>query len=265
MAKVDVDGVALYWEEGGAGDPLLLIQGLGFSADMWFRITPALEERYRVIRYDARGIGRSDVPPGPYPIALMASDAMAVLDAAGVDSAHVFGASLGGIVAQEVALSYPDRTTSLTLCCTHAPPATIWPEPAVMEMLATRGQMTTEDAARASIPYGYATTTDRDAIEEDIRRRLANPTSGTGYEGQLFAGIGYPGTMDRLGNLEMPVLVVTGDADLMVPPVNSELMVAAIPGAELVVIPGAGHVVFTDAPGALTDAMVSFLAGVAAP
>ncbi len=87
MAYTDVDGAKLYWDESGEGEPLLLIQGLGFSSDMWFRVLPALEAQYRVIRYDARGIGRSDVPPGPYSIYLMASDAAAVLDAAGVETA----------------------------------------------------------------------------------------------------------------------------------------------------------------------------------
>src|ERR1700704_4784314 len=91
-----VDGARLYWQASGQGEPLLLIQGLGFSAEMWFRLLPDLEARHRVIRYDARGIGRSDVPPGPYTIERMAADAVAVLDAAGEDTAHVFGCSLGG-------------------------------------------------------------------------------------------------------------------------------------------------------------------------
>src|SRR3954471_24387835 len=85
------DGTRLYWEESGSGAPLLLIQGLGWSADMWYSLVPELESSYRVIRYDGRGIGRSDVPAGPYPIELMADDAMAVLTAAGVDKAHVLG------------------------------------------------------------------------------------------------------------------------------------------------------------------------------
>ena len=118
MAYTTVDGVRLWWEASGEGEPLLLIQGLGFSGAMWYRLLPALAARHRVIRYDARGIGRSDVPPGPYSIDRMAADAMAVLDAARESTAHVFGCSLGGIVAQEVAITYLDRVRSLTLIMT---------------------------------------------------------------------------------------------------------------------------------------------------
>jgi pimeloyl-ACP methyl ester carboxylesterase len=260
VAYTEVGGTKLYWEAGGEGEPLLLIQGLGFSGAMWYRLLPALEAEYRVIRYDARGIGRSDVPDGPYSIDLMASDAVAVLDAAGAEVAHVFGCSLGGIVAQEVALSHGDRVRSLILCCTHpAGPEAIWPGENVMEMLRNRTQMAPEDAIRASIEVGYAPTTPRQRIDEDIAKRMELPTSNEGYTNQLMAGLGYPGTMGRLPQLAKPTLVITGDADQMVPPANSDNMAAAIPGARKVVVPGAGHVIFTDAPDAVTDAMLEFL------
>jgi 3-oxoadipate enol-lactonase len=260
MAFVDVDGTKLYWEESGAGEPLLLIQGLGWSSAMWHRLVPALDPRYRVIRYDARGIGRSDVPEGPYTIQLVAADAMAVLDAAGVESAHVLGCSLGGVVAQEVALTYPARTKSLMLLCTHpAGTAAVWPEPDVMAMIVDRAGMTLEAAVRVSIPFAYGPTTDPTRIEEDVALRLALPTSSAGYERQLYGGLGYPGTHDRLHQIAVPTLVLTGDQDRMVPPQNSEIIAAAITGARTVVVPGAGHIVFTDAPEAVSDAVLAFL------
>src|SRR6266550_2281152 len=95
------DGVKIYWEEHGAGDPLLLIMGLGATLEWWQRLIPVLSPRYRTIVYDNRGVGRSDVPPGPYSIPGMADDAAAVMDAAGIASARVFGASMGGMIAQE--------------------------------------------------------------------------------------------------------------------------------------------------------------------
>src|SRR4051794_19933491 len=118
MPYADNDGTRIYWEEHGSGEPLLLIMGLGYTLDMWYRTTPVFAEHYRVIVFDNRGVGRSDVPPGPYALSLMASDAARVMDAAGVESAHVFGVSMGGMIAQEFALRYPARVRSLVLGCT---------------------------------------------------------------------------------------------------------------------------------------------------
>src|SRR6476646_5580686 len=102
MPYVAHAGANIYWEEHGAGDPLLLIMGLGATLEWWNRLVPALAPRYRTIVYDNRGVGRSGVPPGPYSIAGMADDAAAVMEAAGAGSARVFGASMGGMIAQEL-------------------------------------------------------------------------------------------------------------------------------------------------------------------
>ncbi len=105
MPFADNQGTRIYWDEQGTGAPILLIMGLGYPSAMWHRARPALSASYRTIALDNRGAGQSDVPPGPYSIALMASDAAAVLDAAGVPSANVFGVSMGGMIAQEFALA----------------------------------------------------------------------------------------------------------------------------------------------------------------
>src|SRR5258708_29189118 len=125
MAFINNQGAKMYWEEQGEGEPVLLIMGLGYPSDMWYRSRPLLAARYRTIALDNRGVGRSDVPPGPYPIALMASDAAGVLDAGGIESAHVFGVSMGGMIAQKFPMQYPNRVRSLILPCTPAgrPPA----------------------------------------------------------------------------------------------------------------------------------------------
>src|SRR5256885_17269471 len=115
MAFINNQGAKIYWDEQGEGEPVLLIMGLGYPSDMWYRTRPHLAARYRTIALDNRGVGRSDVPPGPYPIALMASDAAAVLDAGGSESAHVYGVSMGGMIAHEVTPEYPERARSLIL------------------------------------------------------------------------------------------------------------------------------------------------------
>src|SRR6202044_4172980 len=122
---------------------------------MWHRTRPTLAAHYQTIALDNRGIGRSDVPPGPYPIALMASDAAAVLDAAGVESAHLFGVSMGGMIAQEFALQYPKRVRSLVLGCTASGgPHAVQAEPAALQTLMRQG-MTPEEAKEAIIPFIY--------------------------------------------------------------------------------------------------------------
>jgi 3-oxoadipate enol-lactonase len=254
------DGTKLYWEESGAGSPLLLIQGLGWSAEMWYSLVPLLESTHRVIRYDGRGIGRSDVPVGPYSIELMADDAVTVLRAAGLQKAHVLGVSLGGIVAQEVALRHPESVTSLILGCTHPGGAeTVWPDPQVMQVLRERASMPFEEAVKAAVKYAYSADVDPAVVQEDMRRRLDLPTSPEGYQGQLLGGLGYQGTLPRLKGLAVPALVFTGDADEMVPPVNSKTLADAIPDSTTVSIPGAGHVVFTEQPAAVAAAVSRFL------
>lgn len=172
MPHVVNEGARIYWDEQGSGEPLLLIMGLGYTAHMWHRTRPFLAERYRTIAFDNRGVGRSDIPAGPYPISLMASDAAAVLDIAGVESAHVFGVSMGGMIAQEFALQYPSRVRSLILGCTAAGgPTAVRSEPEVVHMLKARAQMTPEQAADAALPYIYDVGTPRERIDEDLAIR----------------------------------------------------------------------------------------------
>jgi pimeloyl-ACP methyl ester carboxylesterase len=254
------DGTRLYWEESGEGAPLLLIQGLGWSAEMWYSLVPELETSYRVIRYDGRGIGRSDVPPGPYSIERMADDAVAVLHAAGLERAHVLGVSLGGIVAQEVALRHPDAVTSLLLGCTHPGGSeTVWPAPEVMQVLKERATMPFDQAVLAAVQYAYSENVDPRVIEQDMKRRLDLPTAPEGYQGQLLGGLGYQGTLPRLKGLTVPALVFTGDADQMVPPENSTTLADAIPDSTLVTIQGVGHVLFTERPAEVARAIRDFL------
>src|ERR1700719_603408 len=172
MPFVENQGAKLYWDEQGSGEPLLLIMGLSYPSYMWHRSRPVLAARYRTVALDNRGVGRSDVPPGIYSIALMASDAAAVMDAAGVESAHVFGVSMGGMIAQEFALQYPNRVRSLILGCTAAGgPHAVRAEPEVLEILMRQG-MTPEESREAITPFIYDSGTPRERINEDMTIRM---------------------------------------------------------------------------------------------
>ena len=258
MPFVENQGAKIYWDEKGCGEPLLLIEGLSYPSYMWHRARPILAQSYRTIALDNRGVGQSDVPPGVYPIELMASDAAAVLDAAGSQSAHVFGVSMGGMIAQEFALQYRKRVRSLILGCTAAGgPHAVQPEPHVLEILMRQG-MTPEEAKEAIIPFIYDAGTPRQRIDEDMAIRMKWYPALQGYTGQLSGIFGWE-AYSRLGQIAAPTLVIHGEADGLIPAANARLLAEKIPGAKLVLIPDASHIFETDKPGEAHRAILEFL------
>jgi 3-oxoadipate enol-lactonase len=252
------DGVKLYWEEYGAGPPVLLIMGLSFAHQMWFRVLPALASRCRVVLFDNRGVGLSEVPRGPYSIRQMARDAVAVLDAAGLDSAHVIGASMGGMIAQELALRHPQRVLSLLLACTsHGGLLAKWPR-----FMNPRGMMFGEGQRRerelAFAPMLYSATTPVERIHEDLDVQCACEWSYKGFLNQ-FGGVLMWSSYLRLPAIKVPTLVVHGDSDRLVPTANGRVVAARIPGAKFQLIRNAGHILTTDQPDACRRLMVDFL------
>jgi pimeloyl-ACP methyl ester carboxylesterase len=260
----DSGGVKIRWEEQGEGDPLLLIQGLGYALEMWHRSAPLLGERYRVITYDNRGVGQSDLPEGPYSTAAMAEDGIAVLDAAGVERAHVLGASLGGMIAQELVLAHPERVRSLILCCTTCGgPAFVPAEAEVYEALQARATMGPEEGVRATIPFTYDPGTPRDRIEEDLAVRMRVFPRADGYLAQLAASLGHD-AHDRVGAIGVPTLVVHGESDRLIRPENGRELADRIPGARFTLLPNTSHIMFTDQPERIHEEITGFLDEVSA-
>jgi len=260
MPFAENQGVKIYWDAQGEGVPVLLIMGLGYSAHMWHRTRPLLGGSYRTIAFDNRGVGRSDVPIGPYPVTLMAADALAVMNAAGVDRAHVYGVSMGGMIAQEFALQYPDRVRSLILGCTSAGmPNAVQAKPEVIQLLMARGQMDAQKAAEAAIPFIYDAGTPRARIDEDLAVRKDWLPRPEGYISQLM-GLFAWGSYSRLDQIKVPALVIHGDTDQLVPPSNAQLIASRIPNAKLVLVPHASHIYSTDQPETSHSAVIEFLA-----
>lgn len=258
MPFAENDKVKIYWEETGEGDPILLIMGLGWASYMWHRTRQVLAEKYRVITFDNRGVGRSDVPPGPYPIATMAADAAAVLDAAHVKSTHLYGISMGGMISQEFALQYPARVKSLILGCTAAGgPAALQPAPEVIQVLMQRG-MSPQEAIEAIDPFIYEPGTSRELIAQDRELRLKWYPTAEGYISQL-QGIMAWEAYSRLAQIAAPTLVIHGEGDQLIPPANAKLIAARIPHAELVMIPAASHIFPTDQPKITDETVLGFL------
>jgi 3-oxoadipate enol-lactonase len=259
MPFIQNQGARIYWDQQGAGDPLLLLMGLGYPSDMWHRTRPLLSKHYRTIVIDNRGIGRSDMPPGPYPIAQMASDAVAVLDAAQVESARVYGLSMGGMIAQEIALQHPERVRSLILGCTTAGGSTaVAAEPEVRQMLMARGSMSPEQAAEAAIPYIYHPATPRARIDEDLNVRRPWFPRSEAYIAQLQGILAWD-AYSRLPQISAPTLVIHGEDDRLVPPGNGKILGSRIPGAQLLMLPDCSHIYPTDQTEASHRAVLEFL------
>ncbi|HKE55542.1 MAG TPA: alpha/beta fold hydrolase [Pyrinomonadaceae bacterium] len=259
MPFINNQDAKIYWDEQGTGEPLLLIMGLGYPSVMWFRTRPLLAQNYRTIALDNRGVGRSDTPPGPYPISLMAADAAAVLDAAGVESAHVYGVSMGGMIAQEFTLQYPNRVRSLILGCT-APggPHAVRAEADVIAFLMQR-QAGKEEALEAAVPFIYDPNTPRHLIDEDIAMRRNWLPKQEAYIAQLQGILAWE-AYSRLDQIRVPTLVIHGETDRLIPCANSKLIAERIPGARLQLLPNAGHIYTTDQMELAQHALQEFLA-----
>ena len=221
MAYAIRNGTTIYWNVEGMGDPVLLIMGLGYSSEMWHRTRPVLARHYRTIAFDNRGVGKSNVPIGPYSMAQMAADAAAVLDAAQVKRAHVVGVSMGGMIPQEFAIAYPGRVRSLVLACTSCGgKAGVRAEQRVFDIVMGRTGMAPEDGFHAMAPFIYDVGTPRERIEEDLAIRRRGYPTAVGYAGQLQAILSWT-SIDRLKEIQAPTLIIHGESDQLVPAANA--------------------------------------------
>ena len=260
MAIVEHDGATLHFEVEGSGPPLLLIMGLGYPMDAWWRVLPWLREHFTCIRFDNRGVGRTGATAErPYSVERMAADALAVMGAADADRAHVWGISMGGAIAQEFAITQPQAVDRLVLGCTHPGGSDAVFADEVRALLGNRAGIGAREAAEVSVPFVYAEATDARLIEADIDVRMSIPTTPEGYEGQLLGASAWTGSGGRLGEITAPTLVVHGAADRLVDPVNGRFVAERIPAAEWVELPGASHIFWTDQPELTRQVVLEFL------
>lgn len=264
MPITNANGIDLYYEIHGEGEPLLLIMGLSLSSKSWFRTLPALREHYQVIIFDNRGVGLSDKPTTPYSIELMAEDARAVLDAAGIDTAHVYGISMGGMIAQRLALKYPERIRSLILGCTTSGGVNhVQPDADVSMMMLSRTSpaATPEEIAWATAPILYSQSfleNQRSLVAEDIGKRMEQPILPYAYMLQLQACLTHD-TFSEIHQINVPTFVIHGDADRLVPYENGVTLANNIPNAEFLTIPGAGHIYVSEANDFVNLQLLEFL------
>lgn len=245
------DGCRLWVEvHGREGDPpLLLLEGMGGDLPGWRRNIPRLAASLRVIAYDHRGNGMSDEPPAPCTVSTFVEDALAVLDAAGERDAHVYGQSFGGMVAQELALTHPERVRSLILAATHAG----------HDHIVTGETFTApkDEPWRSLYSPGFPEA-HPEHVAEDLRAGVGLPEHPEGPRAQWEA-IRSWSSYERLPAIGVATLVLHGTADRLIAPGNARVLASQIPGAELVWMEGAGHVYHSEQPEAADGAVLGFI------
>lgn len=259
------DGVRIHYKAAGrpGAPPVLMIQGLGADMHGWDMQRLALAPLYKIITPDNRGVGRSDRPNIPFSLEDMADDAIQVLDAEGIDTAHVVGASMGGAIAQIIAVKYPHRTRSLTLACTSG----------------TNPEWRRELLAKWS---HLATTKGMDALGREAARWVIGPRSlrrlwpafgwlgpfslgrpGTDFQAQVNAILASTDQLEDLAEsvsgIRVPTLIIVGNQDILTPRGDSELLAEKIPTAELVVISGAAHGFMVEHASTFNKELIGFL------
>jgi pimeloyl-ACP methyl ester carboxylesterase len=249
-------------EAGAPGEPVVLIMGLGASSLLWYRLLPWISRRHRVIVLDNRGTGDSRPVRSRLTMWGLARDVVDVLDAAGEESAHVVGASMGGMIAQHVALDYRDRVRSLVLACTTAGGPSGLPPWRMMATVALRPWLGAKRTFPLVAPLLYARATldnSHDRVREDLKRRIADGTSPITVYAQMGA-IATHETRRRLYELaNVPTLVVHGLEDGLVPTKRARELAEGIPGARLELIPSCSHLLTTDAEDAVAGAILDHL------
>jgi len=252
MAVIDIGGVQLAYERSGSGPPLLLIMGMSGSALSWGEpFLELLRADFDVIAYDNRGVGASSRLEAPITTPEMAAHAAALLRALGLDSAHVLGISMGGMVAQELALAHPELIRTLTLGCTYCggPHSVRGSEDPWRRIAAARASGDRELAMRASGEMNVSASfaADEEQYRRFAQRALARPVAMAVIEAQGRAAVKHD-TCARLPQIALPTLVVHGTEDRVLPVANGRMIAELIPGARLEILEGVGHMFFLERP-----------------
>ena len=256
------DGTRIHYEVTGKSGktPVLMIQGLGASKNAWNLQRIAMATRFRIISFDNRGAGRSDKPTEPFTLEQMADDALAVLDAAGIETAHVVGASMGGVISQIIAVKYPHRVRSLTLVCTACRN-----HPWRQELLQTWAK-TAEEKGMIEVGKEAAQW----VMSPRSFRRLVPAFTWMGplaalrprhsFVSQIHAILDTrEDLVDQLSTITAPTMVIVGNQDILTPRGDSEEIAERIPNSELVVISGAAHGLMMEHSSTFNKILIEFL------
>ncbi|MCS7139838.1 MAG: alpha/beta hydrolase [Candidatus Nezhaarchaeota archaeon] len=243
MPRVKVDDVNIYYEVKGQGDPLIMVMGLAGNVDWWDpRMISELSKYFKLILFDNRGAGRSDMGQKPFSIKLFADDTAGLMNALGIPKANVLGFSMGGMIAQELVLNYPEKVKKLILCSTFCgtkrgilPP----PQPFPIDDLEANPRRAAEFMAWTIFTEEFIRNNPQ-AFEGMVQRILKAPISKKAFLQQFYAIMQFD-TYDRLPQIRVPTLIIHGKKDILLPVENASILASTIPNAKLIILENSGH------------------------
>ncbi|HUE98993.1 MAG TPA: alpha/beta fold hydrolase [Anaerolineales bacterium] len=265
MPKIKVNDIELYYEVHGEGTTLVLISGLGYPLWQWHLMVPHLIKHFQVITLDNRGVGQTDKPAGPYTASMLAKDVVGLLDALGIEKAVVMGHSMGGFIAQAMALEYPQRVSKLILASTNfGGPRHV---PVTLEAMAVLSDVKSDPLTRLrngiviSTAPGFAER-QPELIQKWLDWRAANPLDLTSYQAQMAIGVALLAEAaafeNKLPNVSAPTLILFGAHDKVVPPANADLLAKQIAGSQIHILPEAGHFFPLEVPEEAAEVVIQF-------
>jgi pimeloyl-ACP methyl ester carboxylesterase len=263
MPRITTSDIAMYYEDAGSGEPLILVSGLGGDSQGWANQVPTLSQRFRVITFDNRGAGRTGAPDKPYSIAGMATDLRNLMDTLGIESAHILGFSMGGYIAQTFAIANPKRVSKLILLATAAHIDGFGREVVRTWTSVRQASLSREEWVRFTGVWTYSPRLlDNERLfRAAIANALSNPYAQQDHA-FLRQAAAIPGfdVRDEVKSLQCQTLVLAPEDDILVPKRNSELLASLIPNAQLMVLPG-GHIGAMEYADEYNAAILGFLTG----
>jgi len=264
MPIATLEKLNIYYEIIGQGQPLVMIRGVSSNLDHWYEQVPVLSKKYQLLVFDNRGIARSSGPGGSFSTKDMAADTIALMEAVGVKGAHVLGYSMGGMIAQEMALAYPEKINGLILVATDCGTSLrIKARSEYTRLFSEMIRLGTSEAKTAAAGCLFARRTFEsrpDIIKRYAEVSLRFPASQKILERQWEA-INRHDACSRLQNITAPTLAITGSEDALIPPENSMVLAEHIPDAQMLSIDNSGHQLVIEQPDRFNEAVIGFLDG----
>jgi pimeloyl-ACP methyl ester carboxylesterase len=267
MSTVKVGDLNMEYYVEGSGPPLLIIMGLGGQSSSWGEpVLRGLQKQFTTIRFSNRGTGATDKPSSGFTIPQMADDAAGLMRAIGIEKAHVFGISMGGMISQELALNHPEQVNGLVLGCTNCGPA--HSVAVAAQTIARFGQIMQLPVQERIQRYWEACVTPEfmaaraDFLQGIVEAGMKTPTPMETF-GMQFGAVQSFDTYDRLPQVKAPTLILHGDRDILVPVENADILHERIAGSQVRIIEGTGHCFFWERSDEVIEEIVGFLSGVA--